>query len=203
MLLVLANGALAGYIYLQHTRPNPDAQLVNLQMNADQIRVMPPRPPRPQRTACLEWRSFNAAELARARAALAPLALGDRLSTREANITAGWWVYMPAQRSQAAVNKKAAELREVGVTEFLPLTEAGPWRYAISLGVFRSEQAANNYLRQLREKGVRSAVVGDREQRVTQTVLTIREPSSEDSARLVEIASQFPGTELRATECPV
>ncbi len=203
-LLVVVNIVLAGLIYLRQTRPNPDGQIVNLQMNADQIRVIPPRArsSRPDRTACLEWRSFGAGELARARAALSVLALGERLSSRETEITAGWWVYMPAQNSQPNMDKKAQELRNLGITEYLPLTEAGPWRYAISLGVFRSEQAATDFLQQLREKGVRSAVVGDREHRITHTVLTIRQPSIEESERLAEIASRFSGTELRAIQCP-
>ncbi|HZP94029.1 MAG TPA: SPOR domain-containing protein [Burkholderiales bacterium] len=202
-LLLLLDAALAGYIYLQRTRPNPDAQLPRLQMNADQIRILPgpPKPAKPAAAMCLEWRSFDPSELARARAALEPLALGERLSSREVAITAGWWVYMPPQNTQAAMEKKASELRDLGVTEFFPVTEPGRWRYAISLGIFRSEAAAQTYLLQLRSRGVRSALVGAREQRVTQTALVIREPNAEESAKLIELSAGYPGTELRAAEC--
>jgi cell division septation protein DedD len=205
LLLLLANVALGGYIYLQRTRPDPDANLVNLQMNAEQIRVLPPRKrtPPPAAAACLEWRSFDASELARAIAALEPLALGERLSAREVSVAVRWWVYMPPQSSRAGMEKKADELRELGISEYFPITDAGKWRYAISLGIFRSEAGANAFLEQLRNRGVRSAVVGEREQRATHTVLTIREPGPEEAAKLAELSAGFPGTELKAVDCPL
>ncbi len=42
--LLVANLALAVFVYVRDRLPNPDAQLVNQQMNADQIRIVPPRP---------------------------------------------------------------------------------------------------------------------------------------------------------------
>jgi hypothetical protein len=54
----------------------------------------------------------------------------------------------------------------------------------------------------LRGKGVRSAVVGSREQRVTQTAFLISDPTDGDSANLVLLKREFPGSELRAVECP-
>jgi hypothetical protein len=204
LLLLVVNVALAVYSYLQGTRPDPDANLVNLQMNAEQIRVLPPREraPAPAAVACLEWRSFDSPELARALAALEPLALGERLSAREVSVAARWWVYMPPQNSRANMEKKADELRQLGITDYFPVTEAGRWRYAISLGIFRSEAGASAYLEQLRGKGVRSAVVGERDQRVNHTALTIREPGPGEAARLAELSAGFPGTELKAVDCP-
>lgn len=204
LLWLLVNVALGGYIYLQRTRPNPDANLVNLQMNAEQIRVIAPRerPARPAALACLQWRSFGAAELPQALSALEPLILGERLSESEASVSVRWWVYMPPQNSRANMEKKAQELRDLGINEYFPVTEAGPWRYAISLGIFRSEASANAFLEQLRAKGVRSAVVGEREQRVVQTVLTIREPQPSEAAKLAQLSGEFPGTELHSVGCP-
>jgi hypothetical protein len=49
---------------------------------------------------------------------------------------------------------------------------------------------------------VRSATVGEREQRVTQTAFLIREPTDEESANLAELKDEFPGSELRVLECP-
>jgi hypothetical protein len=45
-------------------------------------------------------------------------------------------------------------------------------------------------------------VVGNREQRVTQTAIVVRDPASEESARLVELSAAWPGTEVRAADCP-
>lgn len=205
LLLLLVNIALGGYIYLQRTRPNPDANLLNLQMNAEQIRIVPlrERPKTPAKVACLEWRSFGVAERARALAALEPMALEDRLSVQEVGVIARWWVYMPPQNSRASMDRKASELRDLGIDVYFPVTDDGQWRYAITLGIFVNEAGADAFLEQLRDRGVRSALIGEREQRATQTVLTIREPRPEEAAKLVELSEDFPGTELKAGDCPL
>lgn len=203
VLLVIVNVAFGGYVYLQYTRPNSDAHIIDLQMNADKIHVIaePPRPKRSARTACLQWGSFGDLEIGRVRAALSAAKLGDRVSTSKGQVTATWWVYMPRQNSRARMERKANELRKLGVTDLVAITERGPWQYAISLGAFRKEISARSYRDQLEKSGVRSAVVGKREQRVTQTTLTIRTPSTSESARLVELAARFPGSDMLAGEC--
>lgn len=198
------NVALGVFLYLHHTRPNPDARLADLQMNAEQIRIVEPRelPVRPQASACLEWRSFGVAELRRAQELLEPIGLSENVQTREVTVTTNWWVYMPPQGSQRLMERKAAELRDLGITDYFPITQPGEWRYAITLGSFATEQGARAFLERLQGQGVRTAEVGQRELRVTHTALLIRDPGTQQSLQLVELANDFPGTELRATECP-
>jgi len=205
--LLLVNAALAGYAYWLHIAPDPDSRIVDLQMNADQIRIIPepPRvPPAPARqsVACLEWRAFSATDIGRAREVIAALRLGERVSEREVSVAASWWVHMPPQASQAALDRKVRELNELGVTDFFPITETGRWRYSISLGLFRTEEAARAHLAKLRAKGVRSATLSNREQRVTQTAFVVREATADEAAKLVELNSAWPGTEVRAANCP-
>lgn len=209
LLLLAVNIGFGAFVYLRDKAPNPDAQLVALQMNADKVRIVPPRPapvPAPvtasARAACIEWGGFGTGELARAQGALDRLALGARARRIEISVTAGYWVFVPPLRSQASMERKVTELRELGVNEYFPVMDPGRWRYAISLGVFRSEEGATRYLAQLRQKGVRSATVGEREQRMIQTAFLISEPTEEESAQLAELKNDFPGTELRAVECP-
>ena len=209
LLLLAANIGFGVFVYLKDGAPNPDAQLIALQTNADKVQIVPPRPPPPPtpvpakaRTACLEWSGFGSVHLARAQGALERLALGARARRAEVSVTAGYWVFMPPMRSQAAMERKITELRKLGVEEYFPILDQGRWRYAISLGVFRSEEGANRYLAQLRQMGVRSATVGEREQRVTQTAFLISDPAEEESAKLAELQGQFPGSEIRPIDCP-
>ncbi len=209
LVLLAVNIGFGVFVYLRDKAPSPDAQLIALQMNADKVRIVPPRPaPAPApvtaaaRAACVEWGGFGAGELARAQDALDRLALGARARRVEVSVTAGYWVFIPPQRSQAAMERKVAELRGLGVNEYFLVLDPGRWRYAISLGVFRSQEGAARYLAQLRQKGVRSATVGEREQRVTQTAFLISAPTEEESAKFAELKNELPGTELRAVECP-
>jgi len=209
LLLLAVNIGFGVFVFFMDKALNPDAQLIALQMNADKVRIVPPRPaPAPAlvtastRAACIEWGGFGTGELARAQGALDRLGLGARARRVEVSVTAGYWVFIPPQRSQVAMERKVTELRKLGVNEYFLIVDPGRWRYAISLGVFRSEAGATRYLAQLRQKGVRSATVGEREQRVTQTAFLIREPTEEESANLAELKNEFPGSELRVVECP-
>lgn len=209
LLLLAVNVGFGVFVYLRDKAPNPDAQLIAMQMNADKVRIVPPRPPpaptpvtASARTDCIEWGGFGTGELARAQGALDRLALAARARRVEVSVTAGYWVFIPPQRSQAEMERKITELRGLRVNEYFPVLDPGRWRYAISLGIFRSEEGATRYLAQLRQKGVRSATVGEREQRVTQTAFLISDPTEQESAKLAELKNEFLGSELHAVECP-
>ncbi|HKB84244.1 MAG TPA: SPOR domain-containing protein [Burkholderiales bacterium] len=209
-LLLAANLVLAAFVYVRDRLPNPDAQLLTQQMNADQIRIVAPRPipaPAPVATApvpgvCLEWGVFGAADRANAQAALELLAIGDRVRGIEVGISTSYWVYIPPLKSKPDMDRKAAELRQLGVTEYSPMVEEGRWRYAISLGVFRNEDGAKRHLGLLRKQGVRSAQIGEREQRITQTAFIVKNPTEAESAQLANLKADYPGSELRAVDCP-
>jgi hypothetical protein len=99
------------------------------------------------------------------------------------------------------MDRKADELVDLGITDFVKISQAGRWRYAISLGGFQKEEGARAYLNELRGKGIRTGEIGRREQRMMQTTLVIRAPSPAESTQLVELARRFPGSDMRATEC--
>lgn len=155
------------------------------------------RAPQPDAAACVEWGGFAPAETARAAEALAPLALGERLTERRSAETAGWWVFVPQQGSRQAAQKKAAELKALGVDDYFIVQEEGPLRWAVSLGVFSSEEAARSRLESLRARGVRSALVGARETPVQKVWYQVQGADAALRARLADIAIAFPGTELR------
>jgi hypothetical protein len=212
VLLLAANLGFAGFVYIRETTPNPDAQLLSLQMNADQIVIVPPRPrPPPEPVAaagvkkpvvCLEWGSFGKADFARASSSLDALKLGERLRRADVSTPLSHWVYIPPLRDKARMERKILELKTLGVREYYPIMDPGPFLHAISLGVFRSEEGAKKYLATLREAGVRSAIMGEREQRVTQSAFLVVSPTEAESAQMLALKADFSGTDLRTVECP-
>jgi hypothetical protein len=150
--------------------------------------------------ACMEWGSFTVADAPRYEKALEPLSLGERLAQRRSEELAGWWVYIPAQRNRQGAARKAAELRNLGIDDFFVVQEEGEHRWALSLGVFRSEEAAQAHLAALRAHGVRSARVGTRETMVPKIWLQVKSVDAPLAARLKEIASRVEGSELK--NCP-
>ncbi len=111
--------------------------------------------------ACLAWPDLPAAEadalVALAKKRYPSLALSRSVVSAEGG---SHWVYIPPLASKADAERKAGELKKLGVTEFFIVTEAGANQYAISLGIFSSEQGAKDQLESLKAKGVRSAKVG-------------------------------------------
>lgn len=156
--------------------------------------------PAPALAGCLEWGSFTAAEYPRAEKALEPLALGPRIGQRRLEETAGWWVFIPSQGSRASAFRQAAELKALGINDFFVMGEETDIPWALSLGVYRSERAARARLAALRELGVRSAAIGQRDTVVPRMWLQVKGIDPALEARLREIARQLDGSELRP--CP-
>ena len=164
----------------------------------EKLKIVPPAGAAP--SGCLEWGSFTVAEYPRAEKALEPLTLGPRIGQRRTEETAGWWVFIPPQGSRPGAFRQAAELKALGINDFFVMGEETDIPWALSLGVFRSERAAYARLAALRELGVRSALVGQRDTVVPRIWLQVKGIDPALEARLRDIARQIEGSELRP--CP-
>lgn len=152
-------------------------------------------------TACMEWGEFSGSDLTRATAALEALKLGDTITQRQIEHSSGYWVYIPPLKTRAEVDKKITQIKALGVEEYFIVQEAGKWHNAISLGVFRTGDAAQKFLAKLREKGVKSAMVGERVSKLLLTVFVLKNPEAETAAKVVELQNEFTGSELKAVAC--
>lgn len=219
LVLLFANLAFFAWArYLSPADGAADAAPLGRQIEPDRLRILgagepgvawaapkpaaaPAPPPGAAPAACFEWGSFTLADAPRMQKALEPLSLGPRLGQRRTEETAGWWVYLPSQGSRQNALKKAAELKSLGVDEYFVVADEGPFRWGVSLGVFRSEDAALARLASLRRLGVRTAEIGARETLVPKIWLQVQGVDAALETQLREIARQVDGSELRP--CPV
>jgi hypothetical protein len=182
----------------------PDKLKVVAPANLPPVSAAPKPAPSPSvpatAAACVEWGSFTVADVARAEQALEPLGLGARLAQRRSDEQAGWWVFIPPQDNRQSALRKAAELKQLGVEDYFVVQDEGPYRWALSLGVFRTEEAAQARLAALRGQGVRTARVGARETVVPKVWLQVKGVDAPLQLRLKEIARQVEGSELK--DCP-
>lgn len=156
---------------------------------------------KPETLACMEWGDFSGADLKRASAALANMRLGDRLDQRQVEQNIGYWVYIPPLKDKAAVAQKVAQLKARGVEEYFVVPDAGPWLNAVSLGVFKTQEAAQSFLEGLRAKGVRSAQTGERASKLKMTIFVLNRLDAASEAKLAEAQKDFPGSELKKVSC--
>lgn len=207
-LLLLANAGLFAYAHWLRA-PEGSAELIpKLQVNPERIRIIGPgekvRTGSAQRDAlaCLEWGLFAGADVARADAAVAALQLPGVMIQRAVADAGGYWVYLPPMKTKAEVDKRVAALKARGVKDFYVVQDAGQWRNAISLGIFKSEDTARNMATKLKQSGVQGVVLDRRENILKQIAYFVREPDPAMVARLAELQRDFPGTEVRAVPCP-
>lgn len=150
---------------------------------------------------CLEWGDFSGPDLTRATAALSTLQLGDKLSRRQVERDIGYWVYIPPIRNKAAIKRKISELKALGVREYFIVQSAGHWRNAVSLGVFKTREAAQHFLIHLRTKGVHTAQVGERASKLKATIFRLHRTDAATETKLTAIQKDFTGTELKKVSC--
>lgn len=211
ILLVLVNLGFFAYHRFLNETADASAQIAALQISPEKIRPVASAvaatapaaaPAAPPPTACVEWGVFGGADVARADGALAALALPAEAVQRRVIDIDGYWVHMPAFKTKAEVDRKLGELKALGVIDFFVVQDAGPWRNAVSLGLFKSEDAAAAELERLRKLGVRSAVITRREKFLKQVSYFVREPSAATIARITELQRDFPTAEIKAVSCP-
>src|SRR5258706_9038369 len=167
LILVLLNAVAFGYIRFAEGRAGADNQLPLLQIAPEKMKLVKPVAPvlpradasRAQpKLVCLEWGSFAVEESAKAGSALEKLGVADKVSRRE--FAEAYWVYIPPLKTKADADKTASELKARGITDVAVMPDIGQWQFALSLGVFKTQEAANSYLGQLQQKGVRTALAG-------------------------------------------
>ncbi len=149
--------------------------------------------------ACIEVGNFDAAEAQKFETRLAGLALEDRLTRRAISENVRHMVYIPPSGGREAADKKANELRQLGVQDFFVIQDASPLQWGISLGIFKSEDAARSQLAALNQKGVRSARVGAHTATATKVAFRLRGLDLAEKNTLTKIKEAFPKQEL--SEC--
>ncbi len=186
---------------------DPDALRVQQQMLADQVKVIardePPADAIKTEKAikavenkaadiCLRLSDLPIADVVRLENVLIEK-LPEFKAVRTMNEGGGgYWVFIPPLNGKQDADKKAAELKKLRVPEFYIVQDVGSNRFAISLGIFSSKEAATERLEELRSKGVKSAKVGDRNARLVSATLEIRGPEAQAEVLRQSLAEVLP-----------
>lgn len=153
-------------------------------------------------TACLEIGTFTAAEARRFEAQLAALPLAGKPSRMDVAESSSHMVLIPSQGDRAGADRKVAELRALGVTDYFVLQDTldPELRWGVSLGIFRSEDAAKAFLAQVSQKGVRSARLVDYQAPMKKFVFRVN-ADTQARAGIEKLKTLFPNQQMR--DCPV
>jgi hypothetical protein len=149
--------------------------------------------------ACIDVGTFSAGEAKRFESRLAALDLGDRQSRQavQAQDVTSYLVNIPPQPSKDAADRKAAELRGLGITNFFIMAGDSPMKWAISLGVFKTESGAQTLLAQLNKQGVHSARITPRGPQTTRYAYRFRDIEDDARERIVSVADAVSSAEVK------
>ena len=157
-----------------------------------------PRMPAPM-LACVELVNVAPTDARRVDSLLAPLQLGQRLVRESVTVpeVTSHIVFIAPQGSKEAAERKAAELKNLGVTNYFIMSDNTPMKWAISLGVFKSPNAAQTLLGALNRQGVVGARVAQRSSQVPKLTYRLRELDPALRARYDALRARLPAHEER------
>ncbi|WP_306391801.1 SPOR domain-containing protein [Telluria beijingensis] len=156
----------------------------------------------PELVACVQAGPFSVSDARRFEARVASLGLGARQARVEVPFqeVSSRLVYLPPSGGREGAQRRAAELKERGVENFYIMQGDSPLRWAISLGVFKTDSAARKLVAQLQRQGVRGVQVLPRGPQVQRPVYQYRAIEPALRTRLAGIAEDYPDAGLRTCE---
>jgi SPOR domain len=204
LLLLFANAAFLAWTYYARSIGSQGERMIAQQLEPEKIRLVSrdeaARLARDRLPACAEWGPIAPGDVGRAEEALNGILPGVKVEQVSRTESSGWWVYVPPLASRQDANQRVAELRRAGVTDLFVIPDDVKLRNAISLGVFRSEDAAKGHLEALRKRGVNDAVLTERE-RNARVYLQIQNVPPPVRKRIADLKTAFLGSDVQ--DCTV
>lgn len=160
---------------------------------------VPPVAVAPDLVACVQAGPFSVADARRFEARVASLDLAARQTRVEVPFqeVTSRLVYLPPNGGREGAQRRSAELKERGVENFYTMQGDSPLRWAISLGVFKTDSAAQKLVDQLQRQGVRGVRVLPRGPQVMRAAYQYRAIEPAVRARLAGIVGNYANADLR------
>ena len=210
LLLLLANMAVAAYLYQQANRPATD---LPAETNRDAVKIALAVDPAKARREAGETRkliesltgakcvklSVRPADAARVQAALPALLPAERIASRSIEEFTRFAVALPAQRDRRSADTLFASLRKTNVKDMSVLAD-----HSISLGVFSTEEAARRVVADLEARAgalVKGIAISPRNPQPRETQFTLRDIDPMILAKLAAMYRDLEGATLAAAEC--
>jgi len=111
-----------------------------------------------------------------------------------------YMVFLPPSADKKAADAKIAELKEKGIESYYLIKDPSRLRWAISLGVFKTREAAANYAADMEKTGVTGLQIAPRGTAVEKLVYRLSNLNEEQLRALETVMGRFPGQSMQ--HCP-
>lgn len=149
--------------------------------------------------ACWRWTGLTGdqADIARARIKALKLVASEQNLGANARV----WVYIPPQPDLESARRKAEQLAQLQIDDYFVVNNGSKWQNAISLGVYSTHDAGARRLDELRAKGVKSAILRDKDDTLRHTSFVLKSVTDSQRDTLDKAAAQLKGTVLEPASC--
>jgi hypothetical protein len=144
---------------------------------------------------CMQWAGIAAQDANRSRTLLDSLGVAYRIPDDD-QATELYWVSIPGLQTLSAVDSLTARLRADGQRNLAVTRKSAEGIYAISLGVFRSEESAKRLQERFLRLGAVVTPYG------TSSTTYIVQASSAIADQIAAAASEFDQTTVKVVDCP-
>ena len=160
------------------------------------------KPSKSAAAVCFTLGPFTKARLAD-RAITAANALSVKVVLRKASqrTPKGYWVYLAPSKTYKAAKRKVAELKKKGLTDLFIMGN-GNRKNAISLGLFKNKEVAEDRLKQVKGMGLKG--VFETQYQVSEQLwldMSVAGNKTATVAALTELADGFPTANLTQRKC--
>lgn len=108
-----------------------------------------------------------------------------------------YMVFIPPSTGQKAAEAKIAELKQKGIKSYYLIKDQTQLRWAISLGVFKTEEAALSYAGELEKSGISNLKITPRGAIIKKLVYRLNNLNQEQLKALESIMSRFPNQSIQ------
>jgi len=209
--LLVINLAVAGIHYFVPWRAGSSEAAAPL--NADQLSLRsqsnhpdtpsaaPAPVDSPTQALCVEWRGLTRDEFALVREQLKSLAASRPMSFTETPTNTRHWVIFPPLPSAQSANEKLKELNAIGIQDAFVMKD-GPWKHALSLGLYANDQASGRRINELEAQGVLGTRVELVPRKGTDFYFVVKSQDQEVLKSLSNIKLPYPNSRQSRVACP-
>ncbi|MCM1128480.1 MAG: SPOR domain-containing protein [Alistipes senegalensis] len=148
--------------------------------------------------SCITTTPFSKAEAAGFDKQLPSLSLGtgdiSRIPVQE---NAAYMAFIAPSANQKAAEEKIAELEKKGIKSYYLIRDPGELKWAVSLGVFKTREAAEKHAADMEKNGFANIHVAPRGLSSEKTVYRLNHLNDEQMRALQTLISNFPGQSIQ------
>jgi hypothetical protein len=148
---------------------------------------------------CLQWPDLLDSQMIAVRNELEKIASPNKADVLRREVASSFLVYWPPAESMAQANRRVQQLKGLGVNETHVFAD-GDLRLAVSLGLYRSREGAQNLVNALHQQGILAIRLQEYERTILNS-LNMRTSDPVQIEALKALSSKGEGWQSR--ECPL